>query len=164
MEKVVLAGGCFWGMEDLIRRIPGVIDTRVGYTGGDFKNPAYKDMTTGKTGHAESIEITFEPAQLSFETLLHKFFQLHDPTTIDRQGNDRGSQYRSAIFYTNDDQKKSAENVISAIDASGKWPGKIVTQIVPLSDFYEAEDYHQDYLEKNPGGYSCHWVRPDWIV
>lgn len=164
MEKAILAGGCFWGMEDLIRKIPGVTDTRVGYTGGTFENPTYKDMTTGKTGHAESIEITFDPAKLGYERLLHYFFQLHDPTTIDRQGNDRGSQYRSAIFFVNDEQKKTAEDVIKALDASGKWPGKIVTEITPASVFYEAEDYHQDYLVKNPGGYTCHWVRPDWKV
>ena len=164
MEIAVLAGGCFWGMEDLIRKIPGVSDTRVGYTGGDFKNPTYKDMTTGRTGHAESIEITFDSARLSFESLLYKFFQLHDPTTADRQGNDRGSQYRSAIFYMNEKQKKTAEEVIAKANMSGKWPGKIVTQIAPLGEFYEAEDYHQDYLEKNPGGYTCHWVRPDWII
>ena len=164
MEKAILAGGCFWGMEDLIRKIPGVTDTRVGYTGGSFENPTYKDMTTGKTGHAESIEITFDPSVLSYERLLHYFFQLHDPTTIDRQGNDKGSQYRSAIFYENDAQKDTASKVIETLNASGKWPGKIVTEITPASRFYEAEGYHQDYLVKNPGGYTCHWVRPDWKI
>ncbi len=162
MEKAILAGGCFWGMEDLIRKIPGVIDTRVGYTGGNFPDPTYKDMTTGKTGHAESIEITFDPEKISFEKILHYFFQLHDPTTANRQGNDIGSQYRSAIFYLSDEQKETAEKVIEAANASGKWPGKIVTEVTPASKFYEAEDYHQDYLIKNPSGYTCHWVRPDW--
>lgn len=164
MEKAILAGGCFWGMEDLIRTIPGIADTRVGYTGGDFPNPTYKDMTTGKTGHAESIEITFDPAKVTYDQILNSFFQLHDPTTADRQGNDKGSQYRSAIFYLSDDQKKTAQEVIARIDASGKWPGKVVTEVTPASTFYEAEDYHQDYLVKNPGGYTCHWVRPDWKV
>lgn len=162
MEKAILAGGCFWGMEDLIRKIAGVVDTRVGYTGGNFENPTYKDMTGGETGHAESIEITFDPAKVTYEKILHYFFQLHDPTTKDRQGNDIGTQYRSAIFYLSDDQKNTAEKVIGEVEASGKWPGKIVTQVVPASIFYKAEDYHQDYLVKNPGGYTCHWVRPDW--
>ena len=164
MEKAILAGGCFWGMEDLIRTIPGVLDTRVGYTGGVFPTPTYKDMTTGKTGHAESIEITFDPDKVSFERLLHYFFQLHDPTTENRQGNDIGTQYRSAIFYRDEDQKNTASKVIAELDASGKWPGKIVTQVTPAFAFYEAEDYHQDYLVKNPGGYTCHWVRPNWKV
>ena len=161
MEKAILAGGCFWGMEDLIRKIQGVIDTRVGYTGGDFPDPTYKDMTTGKTGHAESIEITFDPEKIGFEKILYYFFQLHDPTTANRQGNDTGTQYRSAIFYLSDEQKETAEKVIATANASGKW-GKIVTEVTPASKFYEAEDYHQDYLVKNPGGYTCHWVRPDW--
>ncbi len=161
-QKAILAGGCFWGMEDLIRKIPGVIDTRVGYTGGEFPDPTYKDMTTGKTGHAESIEITFDPKEIGFEKILHYFFQLHDPTTANRQGNDTGTQYRSAIFYLSDEQKEMAEKVIAMANASGKWPGKIVTEVTPASKFYEAEDYHQDYLFKNPGGYTCHWVRPDW--
>ncbi len=164
MEQAILAGGCFWGMEDLIRRIEGVADTRVGYTGGDFPNPTYKDMTTGQTGHAESLEITFDPSILPYEKLLLYFFQLHDPTTKDRQGNDRGTQYRSAIFYLNNEQKALAEKTIAAANASGKWPGKIVTEVAPASEFYEAEDYHQDYLVKNPGGYTCHWVRPDWKI
>ena len=164
MEKAILAGGCFWGMEDLIRKFPGVTDTRVGYTGGQFENPTYKDMTTGKTGHAESIEITFDPARTDFSKILHYFFQLHDPTTENRQGNDRGSQYRSAIFYLTEDQKAVAEKTVAAVNASGRWPGKVVTEIVQAGRFYEAEDYHQDYLVKNPGGYTCHWVRPDWTL
>ncbi|PZP55232.1 MAG: peptide-methionine (S)-S-oxide reductase [Micavibrio aeruginosavorus] len=164
MDKAILSGGCFWGMEDLIRKIPGVISTRVGYTGGDFPNPTYKDMTTGKTGHAESIEIMFDPATLAYEKLLRHFFQLHDPTTKNRQGNDIGTQYRSAIFYLKDEQKASAEKVIAAADLSGKWPGKIVTEVTSASEFYTAEDYHQDYLIKNPSGYTCHWVRPDWLL
>ena len=162
MEKAILAGGCFWGMEDLIRNQPGVVDTRVGYTGGDFENPTYKDMTTGKTGHAETVEITFDPSKTSFEKILRFFFQIHDPTTENRQGNDRGTQYRSAIFYVDDDQKRIAEDVIKELDASGKYPNRIVTQVLPAGTFYEAEDYHQDYLVKNPGGYTCHWIRPDW--
>ena len=164
MQKAILAGGCFWGMEDLIRKIPGVTETRVGYTGGDLENPTYKDMTTGKTGHAESIEITFDETVISFEKILHYFFQLHDPTILDRQGNDRGSQYRSAIFYMNEGQKEAAHKLIDEIEVSGKWPGKIVTEVTAAGPFYEAEDYHQDYLVKNPGGYTCHWVRPDWKI
>ena len=162
MEKAILAGGCFWGMEDLIRNQPGVVDTRVGYTGGDFENPTYKDMTTGKTGHAETVEITFDPSKTNFEKILRFFFQIHDPTTENRQGNDRGTQYRSAIFFVDDTQKQVAEDVIKELDASGKYPNRIVTQVLPADTFYEAEDYHQDYLVKNPGGYTCHWIRPDW--
>jgi peptide-methionine (S)-S-oxide reductase len=163
-DKAWLAGGCFWGMEDLFRALPGVTATRVGYTGGQMPNPTYRDMTTGATGHAEAIEIAFDPAKTSFRAILEFFFRIHDPSTPDRQGNDRGSQYRSAIFYHDDVQKQVAQEVIRAVDASGKWPGKVVTQLLPAATFYPAEDYHQDYLQKNPGGYTCHWVRPDWTL
>lgn len=163
-EKAILSGGCFWGMEELIRQFPGVVKTRVGYTGGTLQNPTYKDITSGKTGHAESIEITFDPAITDYAKILGLFFQIHDPTTINQQGNDRGSQYRSAIFYIDENQKKIALEVTRRIDASGKWPGPLVTEIVPAGPFYEAEDYHQDYLQKNPGGYTCHWIRPDWLI
>lgn len=164
VEKIILAGGCFWGMEDLLRTQPGVVKTRVGYTGGQMKNPTYRDMTTGKTGHAEAVEITFDPQQTGLREILGYFFRIHDPSTPDRQGNDRGTQYRSAIFYEGDAQKKTAEDVMRAVDESGKWPGRIVTQLLPAGPFYEAEEYHQDYLRKNPGGYTCHWARPDWAV
>ncbi|MEA1649852.1 peptide-methionine (S)-S-oxide reductase MsrA [Nitrospirillum sp. BR 11164] len=163
-ETATLAGGCFWGMEDLIRKVPGVVDTRVGYIGGELRNPTYKDVKTGTTGHAEAIEITFDPAKLTYRRLIEFFFQIHDPTTTNRQGNDIGSQYRSAIFYATPEQKAAAEEVTAEVDASGRWPGKVVTQIVPAGTFWEAEDYHQDYLEKNIGGYTCHWVRPDWVL
>lgn len=162
IEKAILAGGCFWGMEDLFRKFPGVTGTHVGYTGGSFENPTYHDMKTGQTGHAEAIEILFDSIKTDYKTILQFFFQIHDPTTVDRQGNDRGSQYRSAIFYFNDAQKQTAEEVIAAVNASGQWPGKVVTELVPAGTFYEAETYHQDYLEKNPGGYTCHWIRPNW--
>ena len=163
-EKAILAGGCFWGMEELFRAQPGVAETRAGYTGGTFKDPTYTDMKTGETGHAEALEVTFDPARTSYETLLHFFFKIHDPTTRDRQGNDIGSQYRSAIFYLNDQQRKIAEDVIMQLDASGKWPGKIVTEVTPATEFYLAEEYHQDYLQKHPGGYTCHWIRPNWVA
>jgi peptide-methionine (S)-S-oxide reductase len=163
-ERAVLAGGCFWGMQDLIRKIPGVIMTQVGYTGGSTTDPTYNDVKTGMTGHAEAIEITFDPDKVSYEKLLHWFFQIHDPTTRDRQGNDVGSQYRSAIWYTTDQQRDVAEKVIEAVDRSGRWPGAIVTELAPVSAFYEAEAFHQDYLEKHPNGYTCHYVRPDWTV
>lgn len=163
-EKAILAGGCFWGMEELFRQQPGVLGTRVGYTGGHLANPTYNDMGTGKTGHAEAIEVEFDPQQTSFDALLAFFFQMHDPTTIDRQGNDRGSQYRSAIFYTSDAQRDAARAIIRAVDASGRWPGPVVTEVKAAGPFYLAEGYHQDYLQKNPGGYTCHWVRPDWRV
>lgn len=162
MEKAILAGGCFWGMEGLIRKLPGVTDTRVGYTGGYTKNPTYEDMKIGDTGHAEAIEIVFDPALLSYRSLLEFFFQIHDPTTLHRQGNDRGEQYRSAVFYLDDDQRKTAEEVIAAVGASRKWPGSVVTQVVKAGEFYEAEHYHQDYLERYPDGYTCHYVRPNW--
>ena len=163
-ETAILAGGCFWGMEDLIHQLSGVTDTEVGYTGGHFKNPTYPDMRTGQTGHAEAIKIDFDPDVISYTKLLEFFFQIHDPTTTDRQGNDRGSQYRSAIFYLNENQQAAAHRVLQELDSSGKWPGKIVTQIVPATEFYQAEDGHQDYLENNPGGYTCHWIRPNWTV
>jgi len=157
-EKAILAGGCFWGLEELFRALPGVAETEVGYTGGDVKNATYQNHGT----HAEAIRITFDPAKTSYRALLAFFFQAHDPTTKDRQGNDRGTAYRSAIFYVSDEQKKTAETLIKEIDASKKWPGPVVTQVAPASDFWSAEDYHQDYLQKNPGGYTCHFVRPEW--
>ena len=163
-ERALLAGGCFWGMEDLIRKQPGVLRTRVGYTGGAFENPTYNDVRTGMTGHAEAIEIVYDPDVLSYEKLLQWFFQIHDPTTKDRQGNDRGSQYRSAIWFTSDTQRETAEAVMARVEASGRWPGKLVTELSPAGVFTEAEDYHQDYLEKHPNGYTCHYVRPDWTL
>jgi len=164
IEKALFAGGCFWGMEDLVRKVPGVTATRVGYSGGALKNPTYNDVKTGRTGHAESIEITFNSAQLSYKRLVEFFFQIHDPTTKDRQGNDMGSQYRSAIFYLNDSQKTTAEAVIARVDASNRWPAPVVTEVTPAGDFWLAEDFHQDYLEKHPNGYTCHWVRPEWVL
>ena len=158
-EKVILAGGCFWGMEEILRQIPGVLDTRAGYTGGTVPNPTYEIVSSRTSGHAESVEVTFDPAKLSFRDLLGYFFRMHDPTTKDRQGNDIGSEYRSAIFYTNDEQRKVAEQVKKEVDNSGKWQKPIVTEIVPASEFYLAEEYHQDYLQKNPGGYTCHYLR-----
>lgn len=159
-EVAVLAGGCFWGMQDILRNIPGVIKTQVGYTGGHLKNPRYEDTHGSKSGHAESVEIVFDPRTLSYEELLQNwFFRMHDPTTKDQQGNDRGSQYRSAIFYQNDLQKNIAERVIRAVDASGKWKRPIVTSLEQAAVFYRAEENHQDYLLKNPGGYTCHYLR-----
>jgi peptide methionine sulfoxide reductase msrA/msrB len=158
-ETAILAGGCFWGMQDIIRKFPGVVKTEVGYTGGTFPNPTYEDMKTGTTGHAESIRVVFDPERISYEALLGFFFRMHDPTTRNRQGNDIGSQYRSAIFFTSDDQKRTAERVKAAVAASGKWHRPIVTEIVPASTFYSAEEYHQDYLVKHPGGYTCHFLR-----
>lgn len=159
-ETIVLAGGCFWGMEDLIRKIPGVLETEVGYTGGHLDNPKYDDTHDSKSGHAESVKVVFDPKKLSLETLLEQhFFKMHDPTTKDRQGNDKGTQYRSAIFYANDTQKQVAEKVKAKIDGSGKWKGRVVTEIVPAARWWKAEDYHQDYLVKNPGGYTCHYYR-----
>ena len=157
-ERAILAGGCFWGMQDLIRKHPGVISTRVGYSGGDVKNATYRNHGT----HAEAIEIVFDPSKLSFRLLLEFFFQIHDPTTKDRQGNDRGSSYRSAIFYTSEAQREVAENTIDDVNASKLWPGKVVTELAPAGDFWEAEPEHQDYLERIPNGYTCHFVRPDW--
>ena len=157
-ERAVLAGGCFWGMQDLIRRKPGVKSTRVGYTGGRVQNATYRNHD----GHAEAIEIVFDPAIISFRTLLEFFFQIHDPTTKDRQGNDRGSSYRSAIFTTSDEQARVAKDTIADVEASGLWPGRVVTEVVPVGDFWEAEPEHQDYLERIPNGYTCHFVRPGW--
>ena len=159
-ERAVLAGGCFWGMEELIRKMDGVVSTRVGYTGGDVPNATYRDHGT----HAEGIEIIYDPARLSYRKILEFFFQIHDPTTPNRQGNDLGMSYRSAIYYVNDDQKAVAEDTIADVDASGLWPGKVVTEVEPVGDFWEAEDYHQDYLVKNPNGYTCHFARPDWVL
>jgi peptide-methionine (S)-S-oxide reductase len=157
-ERAVLAGGCFWGMQDLTRRLPGVISTRVGYTGGDVDNATYRNHGT----HAEAIEITFDPHKTSFRDLLEFFFQIHDPSTRNRQGNDTGTSYRSAIFYTSDEQKRVAEDTIADVDASGLWPGKVVTEVAPAGAFWEAEPEHQDYLERVPNGYTCHFVRPNW--
>jgi peptide-methionine (S)-S-oxide reductase len=161
-ETAILAGGCFWGMEDLIRKLPGVVETQVGYTGGRTKNATYKEVKTGSTGHAEAIRITYDPSKTSYRALLEFFFQIHDPTTVDRQGNDIGSQYRSAIFYLGDAQKAEAEKIIREIDASRKWPGKVATEIVPAGEWWDAEEFHQDYLEKYPDGYTCHFIRPAW--
>ncbi|MEO8859690.1 MAG: peptide-methionine (S)-S-oxide reductase MsrA [Burkholderiaceae bacterium] len=157
-ERAVLAGGCFWGMQDLLRRQDGVLSTRVGYSGGDVPNATYRNHGS----HAEAIEIVFDPSRISYRTLLEFFFQIHDPSTPNRQGNDRGSSYRSAIFHTSDEQKHVAEDTIEDVDASGLWPGKVVTEIAPASDFWEAEPEHQDYLEHYPQGYTCHFIRPDW--
>jgi peptide-methionine (S)-S-oxide reductase len=157
-ERAVLAGGCFWGMQDLIRRQHGVISTRVGYTGGDVPNATYRHHGS----HAEALEIIFDPAKISYRKLLEFFFQIHDPTTLNRQGNDVGTSYRSAIFYTSDEQKRVAEDTIADVEASGLWPGKVVTEVVPASAFWEAEPEHQDYLERYPDGYTCHFIRPGW--
>jgi len=157
-ERAVLAGGCFWGMQDLVRRQKGVISTRVGYSGGEVPNATYRNHGN----HAEAIEIIFDPAQTSFRTLLEFFFQIHDPTTPNRQGNDRGPSYRSAIFYTSEDQRKVAEDTIADVNASGLWPGKVVTEVTPVSAFWEAEREHQDYLQRIPHGYTCHFIRPGW--
>jgi peptide-methionine (S)-S-oxide reductase len=157
-ERAVLAGGCFWGMQDLIRRLDGVISTRVGYTGGDVPNATYRNHGT----HAEAIEIVYDPSKTSFRQLLELFFQIHDPTTRNRQGNDVGTSYRSAIFYTSDEQKRVAEVTIADVNASGLWPGKVVTEVAPAGPFWEAEPEHQDYLERLPDGYTCHFIRPGW--
>ncbi|RSL18505.1 peptide-methionine (S)-S-oxide reductase [Edaphobacter aggregans] len=159
-ERAVLAGGCFWGMQDLLRRYPGVISTRVGYTGGDVANATYRNHE----GHAEAIEIVFDPQKISYRRLLEFFFQIHDPTTLNRQGNDRGTSYRSAIFYTTEEQKEVAEEIIADVNASGLWPGKVVTEVVPAGAFWEAEPEHQDYLERIPNGYTCHFIRPNWTL
>ena len=155
-EKAILAGGCFWGMQDLIRKRPGVLSTRVGYTGGDVPNATYRNHGT----HAEAIEITFDPEQTSYRELLEFFFQIHDPTTLNRQGNDLGTSYRSAIFYLDDEQRRVAEDTIADVEASGLWPGKVVTEVTPAGPFWEAEPEHQDYLERYPNGYTCHFPRP----
>lgn len=157
-ERAVLAGGCFWGMQDLIRRRPGVVSTRVGYTGGDVKNATYRNHGT----HAEAIEILFDPARTSYRDLLEFFFQIHDPTTLDRQGNDAGISYRSAIFYTTEVQKQIAGDTIADVNASGRWPGRVVTAVEPADAFWEAEPEHQDYLVRRPNGYTCHFPRPGW--
>jgi len=159
-ERAVLAGGCFWGMQDLIRHQSGVISTRVGYTGGDVKNATYRNHGT----HAEGIEIIFDPSVTSYRKILEFFFQIHDPSTLDRQGNDRGTSYRSGIYYTSDEQKRVAEDTIADVDASGLWPGKVVTEVKPAGDFWQAEPEHQDYLVHYPTGYTCHFIRPDWKV
>jgi len=157
-QRAILAGGCFWGMQDLIRRYDGVISTRVGYSGGDVPNATYRHHGT----HAEAIEIGFDPQRISYRRLLEFFFQIHDPTTLNAQGNDRGLSYRSAIFYTNDDQKRVALDTIADLEASGLWPGKVVTEVAAAGPFWEAEPEHQDYLERIPNGYTCHFIRPEW--
>ena len=157
-ERAILAGGCFWGMQELIRSQPGVLSTRVGYSGGDVPNATYRQHGT----HAEAIEIIFDPAIISYRTLLEYFFQIHDPSTPNRQGNDRGVSYRSAIFYASDAQKAVAEDTIQDVDASGLWPGKAVTELAPAGDFWEAEPEHQNYLQHYPTGYTCHFLRPQW--
>jgi methionine-S-sulfoxide reductase len=158
-EKATLAGGCFWGVEELIRQLPGVIDTTVGYTGGTLAKPRYEDVKTGRTGHAESIEIVFDPERIGYEAILDFFFRMHDPTTPNQQGNDVGTQYRSAIFYHDEAQREMAERVKERVEKSGKWKRPITTEIVPATEFHSAEEYHQDYLQKNPHGYTCHYVR-----
>ena len=157
-ETAILAGGCFWGMQDLIRQQPGVVSTRVGYSGGDVPNATYRNHGS----HAEAIEIVFDPARTSYRQLLEFFFQIHDPSTENRQGNDRGTSYRSVIFYTSPEQKRVAEDTIADVDASGLWPGKAITELAPAGDFWEAEPEHQDYLQRYPEGYTCHFIRPDW--
>ena len=164
MERAVLAGGCFWGMEDLIRKITGVQKTRGGYTGGHLENPTYQDVCTETTGHAEAIEIFFDPAEVNYRKLLEFFFQIHDPTTLDRQGNDIGDSYRSEIFYTSEAQKEIAIQTILDVDASEIWPGKVVTKISSASKFWEAEPEHQNYLVRYPSGYTCHFPRTNWVL
>ena len=159
-ERAVLAGGCFWGMQDLIRRLPGVEATRVGYTGGDVANATYRNHGT----HAEGIEILFDPAKISYRDLLEFFFQIHDPSTQDRQGTDRGTSYRSGIYYTSEAQHQTALDTIADVDASGIWPGNVVTEVKPAGDFWQAEPEHQDYLERIPNGYTCHFPRPNWVL
>jgi peptide-methionine (S)-S-oxide reductase len=157
-ERAILAGGCFWGMQELIRNMKGVISTRVGYSGGDVPNATYRNHGT----HAEAIEVVFDPAQLSYRELLEFFFQIHDPTTKNRQGNDLGMSYRSAIYYTSPEQERIAEDTIADVEASGLWPGKVVTEVEPAGAFWEAEPEHQDYLQRYPSGYTCHFARPGW--
>ena len=159
-EKAILAGGCFWGMQDLLRRCPGVLATRVGYSGGNVDSATYRNHGS----HAEAIEVTFDPQRLSYRRLLEYFFQVHDPTTLNRQGNDVGSSYRSAVFYTTEKQKRIAEETIRDVNESGRWPGPIVTEVKPAGPFWEAEPEHQDYLERIPNGYTCHFPRPDWVL
>ncbi|MEJ0097702.1 MAG: peptide-methionine (S)-S-oxide reductase MsrA [Bauldia sp.] len=160
LERAVLAGGCFWGVQQLIRRYPGVVATRAGYTGGDVPNATYRNHGT----HAEALEILFDPEKISFRQLLEFFFQIHDPTTRNRQGNDVGLSYRSAIFYTSEEQRRVALDAIADVNASGLWPGKVVTEVLPVGPFWEAEAEHQDYLERIPDGYTCHFVRPNWTL
>jgi peptide-methionine (S)-S-oxide reductase len=157
-ERAVLAGGCFWGMQELIRKMEGVVSTRVGYSGGDVANATYRNHGS----HAEAIEVVFDPARLPYRKLLEFFFQVHDPTTKNRQGNDRGASYRSAIYYTSDEQKRIAEDTIADVDASGLWPGRVVTEVAPAGPFWQAEPEHQDYLQRIPNGYTCHFVRAGW--
>lgn len=159
-ETAILAGGCFWGLQHLLRDKPGVISTRVGYSGGDVQNATYRDHGS----HAEAVEIVFDPTVISYRQILEFFFQIHDPTTVNRQGNDIGTSYRSGIFYTSEQQKTVAEETIKDVDASGLWPGNVVTEVKAAGDFWEAEPEHQDYLQKYPGGYTCHFVRPDWVL
>ena len=159
-ETAILAGGCFWGMQELLRRRPGVLSTRVGYSGGDVANATYRNHGT----HAEAVEVVFDPARISYRELLEFFFQIHDPTTPDRQGNDRGASYRSAIYYASEAQRQVALDTIADVEASGLWPGRVVTQVEPAGDFWEAEPEHQDYLQRHPTGYTCHWPRPDWVL
>ena len=159
-ERAVLAGGCFWGMQDLIRKLPGIIATRVGYTGGEVVNATYRNHGN----HAEGIEILFDPAVISYRKLLEFFFRIHDPTTPNRQGNDQGASYRSAIYFDNETQKNTALETIADVDASGLWPGKVVTEVEPVGQFWEAEPEHQDYLERYPSGYTCHYPRPGWVL
>jgi peptide-methionine (S)-S-oxide reductase len=160
VEKAILAGGCFWGMQDLFRKRPGVVSTRVGYTGGDVPNATYRNHGT----HAEAIEIVFDPERTSYRELLEFFFQIHDPTTLNRQGNDIGASYRSAIFYLDEEQRRVAEETIADLEASGRWPGNVVTEVTPAGLFWEAEPEHQDYLERYPNGYTCHFVRQEWVL
>ncbi|MEM9238646.1 MAG: peptide-methionine (S)-S-oxide reductase MsrA [Pseudomonadota bacterium] len=159
-DRAVLAGGCFWGMEELMRKLPGVNSTRVGYTGGDVPNATYRNHGT----HAEGLEVIYDPELTSYRQLLEVFFQIHDPTTPNRQGNDRGMSYRSAIYYVDEDQKAVAEDTIADVNASGLWPGKVVTELEPVGDFWEAEPEHQDYLQRFPNGYTCHFYRPHWML
>ena len=159
-ERAVLAGGCFWGMEDLIRKLPGIVSTQVGYTGGDVTNATYRNHGT----HAEGIEIIFDPAQTTYRQLLEFFFQIHDPSTMNQQGNDRGMSYRSAIYYVDENQKEVAIDTIKDVDASGLWPNKVITELDPVSEFWDAEPEHQDYLERIPHGYTCHFIRPGWVL
>lgn len=159
-DRAVLAGGCFWGMEELMRKLPGVKSTRVGYTGGDVPNATYRNHGT----HAEGLEVIYDPELTSYRQLLEVFFQIHDPTTPNRQGNDRGMSYRSAIYYVDEDQKAVAEDTIADVNASGLWPGKVVTELEPVGDFWEAEPEHQDYLQRFPNGYTCHFYRPHWVL
>jgi peptide-methionine (S)-S-oxide reductase len=159
-ERAVLAGGCFWGVQELVRNLPGVEYTRVGYTGGDVPNATYRNHGT----HAEGIEILFDPEVISYRRILEFFFQIHDPTTLNRQGNDKGLSYRSAIYYVDERQKEIALDTIADVDASGLWPGKVVTEVEPVGDFWEAEPEHQDYLQRIPNGYTCHFIRPGWVL